>query len=78
MLFRVPFQVLATFHGFPEKVHIHTTAIFFDCGKPDTLAVYACAGRNAVLVKGFFQIGIGDFTQPVIRVCSELGKFLVF
>src|SRR5699024_4988149 len=71
-------KLLLVFHSLPEKAHISCSTIFFDCGKPDTLTVYACARRNAVLVKGFFQIGLGDFAQPVVRMRGKPGKFLVF
>ena len=66
------------FHGLSEKLHIRHSAIFSDCRKLDALAVDACAGRNAVLVKGFFQVGMGYFTQPVVCVRGKPYQFLVF
>ena len=61
-----------------ETSHIPTAAILLDGGKSDTLAVDACAGRDAVLVKGFIQIGISDFAKPVVCMRGKPGKFLVF
>ena len=59
-----------------ETSHIPTAAILLDGGKSDTLAVDACAGRDAVLVEGFIQIGISDFAKPIIRMRGKSGKFL--
>lgn len=64
-------------HCLSEEVHFCRSAIFFDCGKPDTLAVDACTGSDVVLVKGLIQIRIGDCAKPVVCMRGKPCKFLV-
>lgn len=71
-------ELLALLQCLSEKRHNPTAAILLDGGKPDALAVDACTGRDAVLVKGFVQIRAGDFTKPIVCMRGKPGKSLVF